>query len=117
MGKTIEAAQLPENEKVYLKKDFLGWRVVEPIKNDDGTINWFNLICNGKRGLLFLIIVLLIACSSYFALIEYTANLREVAFHPCSYCIDCQQSTLDAINNFITDSNRIEINTSKFRFA
>ena len=40
---TIEATQLPADEKVYLKKDFLGWRVVHPIKNEDGSYNWFNV--------------------------------------------------------------------------
>ena len=51
----IEAQNIPWEEKVYLKKDFLGWRVVNPIKNEDGTINWFNFILGGKRGIVQII--------------------------------------------------------------
>jgi len=36
------------NEEVVLKKDFSGWRVVYPIKNPDGSINWKNLLIGGS---------------------------------------------------------------------
>lgn len=36
------------NEEVVLKKDFTGWRVVYPIKNQDGSINWKNLLVGGS---------------------------------------------------------------------
>jgi len=55
--KYIESADLPNNEKVYLNKDILGWHVVHPIKNEDGTINWKNLIAGGSWAKLILIIL------------------------------------------------------------
>lgn len=58
--KIIEASELPNGEKVYLKKDVFGWRIVEPIRNEDGTVNWFNFFTGGKRNLLTLIAVLAI---------------------------------------------------------
>ena len=64
-SKIIEAGELPSEEKVYLKKDWLGWRVVEPWKSDDGKISWFNFILGGKRALLFLVIVLIIIFLNY----------------------------------------------------
>ena len=35
-------------EGLYVKKSFDGYRVVHPIKNDDGTWNWFNLFTGGS---------------------------------------------------------------------
>jgi len=35
---------------VYLTKgsSFFGWRLIFPIKNEDGSINWFNLFTGGS---------------------------------------------------------------------
>ncbi len=44
----IKAEDLPEDAKVYLKKDGSIYRVVHPIKNEDGSINWFNLATGGS---------------------------------------------------------------------
>lgn len=37
-----------KDEKIHLAKGFLGWSVVYPIRNDDGSINWKNLISGGN---------------------------------------------------------------------
>ena len=65
MKNIIEASQLPEGEKVYMKKDWLGWRIVNPIKNEDGSLNWFNILVGGKRNLVNLIVILIIASLIY----------------------------------------------------
>lgn len=52
----IEAQNLPLEDKVYMKKDMFGWRVVHPIKNEDGSLNWFNIFTGGSWGNLILII-------------------------------------------------------------
>ena len=45
-----------ENEKIYLKKSVLfGWSVVYPNINNDGSINWMNVIFGGKYNLIKLI--------------------------------------------------------------
>jgi len=44
----IKAEDLPEKALVYLKKDGENYRVVHPIKNEDGSINWFNLLTGGS---------------------------------------------------------------------
>lgn len=84
--KIIEASQLPENEKIYLKRDFLGWRVVAPIKNEDGSWNWFNLITGGKKNLFVLIILLLLVGLIFLAARESIMNYKEVLSNPCAYC-------------------------------
>lgn len=57
-------------EKIYLKKNFLfGWGIINPIKNEDGSINWKNLICGGSWFKLivlgFIILIILGAVYEY----------------------------------------------------
>jgi hypothetical protein len=65
-----------EGEIVYLKKNsVLGWKVVYPIRNEDGTINWFNLLTGGSWWNLLIpfFIVLMIILVLY----EYTSNIKH----------------------------------------
>lgn len=76
-NRIIEANQLPENEKVYLRKGFNGWKVIHPIKNDDGSTNWKNLICGGSWwNLIIMIVFVLVAIGFFF---EYHSNLKHCA--------------------------------------
>ncbi len=85
MGKIIEASELPHDDKVYMKKDFLGWKVVQPVKID-GKINWFNFIFGGKRGLFFAIIVLVMAGLFYIGVGELVSTYEMIANNPCDFC-------------------------------
>lgn len=58
MANIIEASDLPEGEKIYLKKDYFGWRIVNPLRNPDGTWNWVNMIFGGWRNFASLIAIL-----------------------------------------------------------
>ncbi len=84
----IKAEDLPLKERVYLKKDFMGWRVVEPYKNEDGTINWFNFVLGGKRGIVWLTIILLITGMLYLGINQLISNYKVIANEPCKYCAD-----------------------------
>ena len=69
MKNIIEAKDIPLEEKVYLKKSkSFGWSIVHPIKNEDGTINWLNLLVGGSWFNLFVvgIIVIIILGSVYY---------------------------------------------------
>ena len=79
----IEAGQLPEAEKVYLKKDFLGWRVVEP------PTKWFHWIIGSKRNIALLIFILLLSSMFYLGIKQMTSECKKLAENPCNYCIDC----------------------------
>ena len=100
--KIVEASNLPAGEKIYLKKDFLGWRVVEPWKDPEtGKINWFNFIFGGKRGIVFMIVISLIAGLAYIGITELVSNYQMIANNPCNFCEDCFQQTrnvIDAMN-------------------
>ena len=63
-----------KGENVYLRKARSGWRVVKPIKNEDGSINWFNLLAGGSWwNLLFVGVLVLLICISIW---EYTHNIN-----------------------------------------
>ena len=73
-SKIIESKDLPSNEKVYLRKSFDGWRVVHPIKNEDGSYNWFNILTGGSWWrIIFTAIIVLIILGVFY---EYSSNLR-----------------------------------------
>ena len=74
MSNIIESQNLPLDEKIYLKKDMFGWRIVHPIKTDN-KINWVNLLFGGYRNLFFLIILLLLAS---FTMWSYNHDISEV---------------------------------------
>ena len=82
----IEAGDLPQDERIYMKKDFLGWRVVYPIKNPNGSINWFNLITGGKRNLIFTLIMIAFVLGFFWVYNHDTAEMQKVVKAPCSYC-------------------------------
>jgi hypothetical protein len=69
---------------LYVKKSFGKYRVVYPIKNDDGTTNWFNILIGGTWGkfitVLFVIAIILGVTFSY---MHDTKTCREMVSNPC----------------------------------
>lgn len=65
-----------DGEKVYIKKSWLGFKIVNPIKID-GKINWKNLIAGGSWwklvGIAFIVIVIL-GCVMEYSIALKTAN-------------------------------------------
>jgi len=74
-------------EGLYLKKGLFGYRLVYPVKNEDGTINLFNLLTGGSWGnlikILLIIAFILILSLSYYHDIK---ECRKVMANPCNYC-------------------------------
>lgn len=96
MGKIIEAGDLPEGERVYLKKDIFGWRVVEPWKDPQTEkINWFNFITGGKKNIVMLIILMIILGIGYIGLKENISNYKIIADNPCDFCTDCRSGNIN----------------------
>lgn len=61
-------------EKIWLRKGLTGWKVVHPIKNEDGSWNWKNLLAGGSWwNLLFVIIIVGVVC---LAIVEYVFNIN-----------------------------------------
>lgn len=61
-------------EKIHLRKDFLGWHQVHPIMDEDGKLNWKNLIAGGSwtKLLIVIVVVLLILGCIY----EYSTAIK-----------------------------------------
>ena len=94
----IEASELPHEEKVYLEKDFMGWRVVEPVRDPiTKEINWFNLLVGGKKGMMLLSVIILIAVGLYLGVNELISSYKFIAENPCLYCSDCAST----VSNFL----------------
>ncbi len=70
----IKAEDLPEAAQVYLKKSGENYRVVHPIKNQDGSWNWFNLFTGGSWfNVVVVSVVVLIILG---VLLEYSVNIK-----------------------------------------
>ena len=82
----IKAEDLPEKENIYFKKDMFGYRIVHPIKNEDGTINVINLLFGGTRNLINLIIILLIMGALLYTYNHDIKEMKDVVENPCNYC-------------------------------
>ena len=92
-NKILEASEIPEGEKVYLKKSFDGWRVVHPIRNEDGSINYPNLIFGGWWNFIKLIFIMLVVLLVFIGMQELIGNYKEIAKHPCNYCSTAPHTT------------------------
>lgn len=90
-----------DGEKVFLKKSALGYRVIKPIRNEDGSYNLKNLLLGGSWVnilIIGLIVTIIIGC-----LWEYSSNvnnLLECIKHPYSseFCISLKNQMLNISN-------------------
>lgn len=64
-----------DGERIYLRKDFLGWRVIHPDKK----------ILGGKRNLLLLLLILAITITFFIAYYELSSQFNDMITNPCSY--------------------------------
>jgi len=90
MNNIIEARNLPEKENIYLRKGMFGYRVVYPNQNENGSINWINLLIGGWGNLFKLLFVLFIIFCFIFGTMEMISSCKDMAKNPCKYIsIDC----------------------------
>ena len=78
-----------DNEKIYLRKDMFGWRVVNPIKID-GKINYKNLLLGNRKVIILTIVWLLIMGFILYGVNEMVSSCRDMTKNPCKYFkVDC----------------------------
>lgn len=90
-----------DNEKIYLRKDMFGWRVVNPIKINN-KLNWKNLWLGNRRVIIFTIIWLLIMGFIFYGVNEMLTSCKDMANNPCNYFnLDCSRisKSIDNLNN------------------
>jgi len=85
----IKPEDLPEKESIFLKKDFLGWKIVHPIRNEDGSLNWLNMLVGGKRNLFNLSMFFVILVLVILGINELISQYAIVANAPCEFCSSC----------------------------
>ena len=91
-------------EVVNLKRGMFGYRVVHPHKNEDGTINWINLLIGGWENFWILIFIMLVILSFMYGVKEMMASCNDMAENPCKYFdLDFSRRIDD---NFIMNSIR-----------
>ena len=96
MKHIIEASDLPEQDKVYLRKGYFGYRVVHPIKNDNGSINWVNLLVGGWGNLVTLIFLAFVIGTFFYGIYDITHQLHNQTLTVCEFF---PPTTNDKINS------------------
>lgn len=91
-----------ENDILYLKKGIFGWNIVEPIKNEDGTFNWFNFITGGWRSLIAMAFILLLLGLFYLAWNEAISQATE--------CFARNQTVISVVTNYNAEINLSNLN-------
>jgi hypothetical protein len=73
----IEEVITKKGDKIEIKKSFDTWKVVYPVKNKDGTWNWFNLLTGGswiKLLIMIVIVFIVIGCVYEYSIAVEKAN-------------------------------------------
>lgn len=113
MANIITAEQLPLGEKLYFKKDIFGYRIVHPIRNEDGSFNWTNIIFGGKRNFVMLIIFLIIAgyvmWSYHHDVNAIQQNYIKISADPIGFCRNVNNNPSAYLDDRINWS-KIEVN-------
>ena len=87
-------------ERIRLKhSNIFGWKVVHPIKNEDGKFNFVNFLFGGKGNLIVLIILMAITAMFFTGINQMFESCSDFADHPCDYIDCCLNCSLSDINN------------------
>ena len=92
------------SDTIHLKKDIGGWRIIYPLKNDDGTLNMKNLLIGGNyinfAKTIFVLLCLLLLTWSYAHDMKQCSEIANYAVtNPCEWCEIITKARL-ADNNF-----------------
>lgn len=117
MKKIFEARELPDDAKLYFRKDFLGWKQIHPIKDPEtDKINWGNVFYGGKRNLFFLCGMLILLLLFYAGTKELISAYEEVADNPCAFCTTCHEQTRQVLDG-LRVGKMPSVNTSSFNIT
>lgn len=104
-----------KGEKLYLKKGFLGWKIIHPIK-EEGRIVWKNLMAGGSWW--NLIIILVIVLVTLGVLYEYSSNVQMLldCFETPDQLEECKKAFAPWINygGLYTKEPLPSVNISEF---
>ncbi len=84
-------------EKIHVNGDavnlkysgsILGWKVVHPIRNEEGKIIWINFLIGGWANLFALLVIIIMAFSLLHGIDNMMEDCQKLAENPCYY-VDC----------------------------
>ena len=102
------------NEVVAMTKGMFGWRVVHPIKNSNGSINWINLSVGGWGNLIMLLFIFLIIGVGYFGMKQMMVSCNDMAEDPCKYTnLNCQELSAGDYNPIVDSVRFTAVNLSE----
>jgi len=81
-----------DGDSIYLKKGMFGWNVIEPWKDDNGKVIWFNFIFGGWKTLGWMIFIIALLGLFYLTWHETAFQLER--------CLNAS-NVIDAPSNII----------------
>ena len=94
-------------ERIHIKHSkMFGWRVVHPIKDENGKVNTVNLLFGGKGNLITLIFIMIVMASILVGVNMMMEDCNNFTQHPEDYiecCSDCGE--VNAVNNLFVVGN------------
>jgi hypothetical protein len=101
-------------EGLYVKKSFDGYRVVYPIKTEDGKVNWFNLFTGGNYWkLIKTIIILLLILGISYSYYRDTKVCMELIENPCPHFFEISEFCLQNPNQIDFNFEGVIVNGNK----
>ena len=88
-----------DGERIHLQKSQYGtklldyWRVVEPIKKEDGSFNWPSILFGGYRNIVPIIVVTIFFIFLSLGIHEIFSGCNALANNPCIFSCMNQSST------------------------
>lgn len=102
---------------IYLRKDWSGYRVIYPYKNEDKTWNFKNILIGGSwwnlvKTIIIVLLVLFMVWSYKHDIKAYEGIVEKCVNEPCEWCIRMTQAegnVLPSLNDFVNISEYINI--------
>jgi len=98
-----------DGEDVHMKKDGLGWRIIYPHRNTDGSPNWTNRLIGGKRNFItvfFLVLLIVVLQLSHYHDVQAIENRYiQISADPVAYCKQISVSPVQAGTQIPTFTN------------
>jgi len=125
MKRIFKHTEIGDDQTIYLRKDFLGWRVVDPILDTEGNAisnlkdllkikrdakNIAKFVFGGKRVIFYMILGILGYTLVYLGIHDLIDAYKQVMSNPCAFCESCQNQCREVLNNVQVNSGRFKLN-------
>lgn len=99
----VEREYEGKKEVFAMRRSFDGWRVVYPMKNQDGTYNWKNIVLGGSWGNMFKWLGILLLILLFFYVYDHDTKVCRETMK--DFGANCLLYTQMQNQNITTDTN------------